>query len=46
MKKLHNIYSNYSFEFDEALKISKQHDTSIFENEVELIDDLIKDSKL
>ena len=35
--KLHNIYSNYSHEFDEALKISKESDTSIFENEIELI---------
>ena len=42
MKKLHDIYSNYTFEFDKALKISKQRDTSKFENEVELIEDLIK----
>ena len=41
LEKLHDIYSNYTFEFDEALKISKQRDTNKFEGQVSLIEDLI-----
>ena len=40
------MYSNYTFEFDKALNISKKRDISKFENDFELNRGPNKNSKL